>query len=359
MAGHQAAACMISPSPSIAMIDEVAEGLPFDAADELAAALAPGGVVASAPVRSRRARAARRRSSGVMRGSYGQARRQTRTCAFGGASRPVGRPPPDVCVRAMRVLIALPLLLGLAACASAPKPSGQLSSYEGLERREGAVRTGLAVRKATQPAGRIVIEPTQVAEGPDTAWMTAAERAALAREADAQLCFELTERYELAPTPEEADARMRAVITRVKPTGRTASAFSAASGFFIPGPIGLRVPGTVGGLSAEAEMTDRAGRQLAAVVWTRDAQPIGTDNPSLSRLGDALQFVEPFAVAAAAAATPEGFKSRRIGDDGPCAAFGPRIRPEGFLAKFATGLYVPNLSGARPAAADEGATETR
>lgn len=247
----------------------------------------------------------------------------------------------------MKAVTALPLLLMLGACAAIPKPSGQLSTYEGLATREGAVRTGLAQRKAEVRVERVAIEPTVVTAGPQTAWLTDGERALLAREADAQLCFEFTERYALAASPAEADARVRAVITRVEPTGRAASALSAASGFFIPGPIGLRVPGTVGGLGAEAEMLDRQGRQLAAVVWTRDAQPLGTDNPSLSRLGDALQLVEPFADAAAAAATPAGLKSRKIGADDPCAAYGPRLRPEGFLAKMATGLYVPNLSGAK------------
>jgi hypothetical protein len=257
----------------------------------------------------------------------------------------------------MKILFALPLLAALAACASTPKPAGHLSTYEGLETKDGTVRTGLALRKAQTAVTRVAIEPTKVASGPGTRWLTEAERALLAREADAQLCFELTERYELAPTPAEADARVRAVITRVKPTGRTASAVSAASGFFIPGPIGLRVPGTTGGLSAEAEMLDREGRQLAALIWTRKAQPIGTDDPSLSRLGDALQFIEPFADAAAAAATPEGLKSRKIGDDDPCAAYGPRLRPEGFLAKFATGLYVPQLSGAKAKSADSAETD--
>lgn len=254
----------------------------------------------------------------------------------------------------MKAVAALPLLLMLGACAATPKPSGQLSTYEGLATREGAVRTGLAQRKVEVRVASVAIEPTVVIAGPKTAWLTDTERALLAREADAQLCFEFTERYALAASPAEADARVRAIITRVEPSGRVASALSAASGFFIPGPIGLRVPGAVGGLGAEAEMLDRRGRQLAAVIWTRDAQPIGTDNPSLSRLGDALQLVEPFADAAAAAATPEGLKSRKIGDDDPCAAYGPRLRPEGFLAKLATGLYVPDLSGARGGQAKDG-----
>lgn len=96
-------------------------------------------------------------------------------------------------------------------------------------------------------------------------------------------------------------------------------------------------------------MVEVGGRQLAAVVWNRNATVIGTDNPSLSRIGDALQLVEPFADAAAAAMTAEGVKPRGVGDPDPCAQFGPRIRVEGFAARFATGLYVPGMSAARAA----------
>jgi hypothetical protein len=167
---------------------------------------------------------------------------------------------------------------------------------------------------------------------------------------DAQLCFELTERYDLAATPDEADAEVRAFVSAVQPTGRIGSAVSAASSFFIPGPIGLRAPGTLGGLAAEAEMLDRAKRQVAAITWNRRATPVGTDDPSFSRVGDALQFAEPFADDAAKAMTAEGVKTRKPADPDPCATYGPRIRVEGFLAKFATGLYMPEMSGARPEA---------
>ena len=34
----------------------------------------------------------------------------------------------------------------------------------------------------------------------------------------------------------------------------------------------------------------------------------------------------------------------------PCAEYGPRLRPEGWITKFATGLYVPRMSGAAPEA---------
>lgn len=259
-----------------------------------------------------------------------------------------------------RLLIVL-LPLSLAACATAGRPSGQLSSYERLTPREGALRTHVSRLKISPQAPRItrvLIEPARIVDGPRTAWLTAEERTALLREMDAQVCFEISERYDLTYSPTDADARVRTLITRVRPTGKFGSAAAAAAGFFIPGPLGVRLPGALGGLGAEAEMVDPKGRQLAALVWNRNATTLGTDDPSLSRLGDALQFVEPFADATAAAMTPEGVKSRRIADDDPCAQFGARFRPEGWAAKFATGLYVPQMSGARAVPAADAAERT-
>lgn len=252
----------------------------------------------------------------------------------------------------MKILTLLLLTsLSLGACATAGKPSGSLSSYVGLTPRAGTLRTGIAERKSEADltsVRRVLLEPARMATGIATAWLTEEERALLLRELDAQMCFEITERYELTYNSTQADARVRAVITRVKATGRAASTASAAAGFFIPGPIGLRVPGTLGGLGAEAEMVLAGGAQAAALVWNRDATAIGTDDPSLNRLGDALQFVEPFADVAAATMTPKGLKARKIdaGED-PCAQYGPRFRPEGFVMGPASGLYVPEMSGAK------------
>ena len=250
----------------------------------------------------------------------------------------------------MKLVFLILLPAALAACATPGRYSGQLSSYDGLQAKDGAVRTSV-VRRADKDrlagVSRVSIRPARLAEGKDTAWLTPAEREVLLREVDAQLCFELTERFVLAPEGEKADADVRVVVTRVEPTGRAASALSAASGFFIPGPIGLRVPGTVGGLGAEAEMIAADGKQTAALVWNRNATPIGTDDPSLSRIGDALQFAEPFGDTVGAVMTPEGLKSRKIEDPDPCAEYGPRFRPEGFLAGMATGLYIPGASKAK------------
>lgn len=252
----------------------------------------------------------------------------------------------------MKTYAALPLLLALAACAGPTKNSGFLSSYEGMTPRANTVRARIAERQdapALSAVKRVVLEPTALAPNADAAWMTEAERTFLLREVDAQLCFELSKRYEISESPDAGDAKVRAAVTAVRPTGRVASGVSAAASFFIPGPVGVRIPGTTGTLAVEAEMLAPAGGQLAAIAWNRTATAIGTDDPSFSRLGDALQFAEPFADAAARAMTPKDQKRREVGKPDPCERYGARFRPEGFLAGMATGLYVPQMSGATQA----------
>ncbi|HQP21056.1 MAG TPA: DUF3313 domain-containing protein [Phenylobacterium sp.] len=251
----------------------------------------------------------------------------------------------------MRAAFALLLIAPLAACASAPAPnSGFLTRYDQMPARTDTVRASIRERQDAQALAqvrKVAVAPTVYATGATVDWMTEAERKALAREVDAQLCFELSKRYELAPQGAAEAHKVRAAIAGVEPTGRFASAASAAASFFIPGPLGVRAPGTTGALAVEAEMLAPAGEQIAAISWRRTAKPVGTDDPSLSRIGDALQFAEPFADAAARTMTAKDHKSRKIGEPDPCAEFGARLRPEGFLAKFATGLYVPDLSGAK------------
>jgi hypothetical protein len=243
---------------------------------------------------------------------------------------------------------ALVAVCATAACSTPGPPAGALSSYEGLTARPGTLRTAISERKDADRLARahsVWLLPAELqAEAP---WLTEAERRLLLHEIDAQVCFEMSERYALAPEPALADATVRTVVTRVRPTGRVASAASAAAGFFIPGPIGLRAPGTTGGLGVEAEVLGPGGAQLAALVWSRDAQPVGTDNPSLSRIGDALQLAEPFADTAGQVLSAR--PARAVANPDPCARYGPRLRVEGWLTRFATGLYFPETSAARPA----------
>jgi hypothetical protein len=253
-------------------------------------------------------------------------------------------------MRSLMAAAALAALCATTACSTPGRPAGALSSYDGLSVRGGTVRTGISERKdaaALTQAQRVWLLPAELQA--DAPWMSEQERRLLLREVDAQVCFEFTERYAVAPDPASADATVRTVVTRVQPTGRVASAASAAAAYLIPGPIGLRAPGTTGGLGVEAEVLGPNGEQLAALVWSRDAQPIGTDNPSLSRIGDALQLAEPFADTAAEVMSAR--PARAVPSPDPCAQYGPRFRVEGWLTRFATGLYVPETSAARPAPA--------
>ncbi|MFT4954527.1 MAG: hypothetical protein ACI8U3_000898 [Brevundimonas sp.] len=241
--------------------------------------------------------------------------------------------------------------LGLAACGTtAVEPSGLLSSYDGLTPREDTVRAAISERRDEALASgveRLFIEPAVLAPGAGEG-LTELEQGLVLREVDRQICYEVSERFTVLGEAAPDAGRVRAVVTRITPTGRAASAASAASGFFIPGPIGLRVPGTLGGLAAEAELLAANDQgQAAVILWSRDAQAVGTDNPSLSRVGDAVQLAEPFGDAVGDAFAPEDREVRSIADPDPCARFGPRFRPEGVAARFVTGLYTPELSGAQ------------
>jgi hypothetical protein len=246
------------------------------------------------------------------------------------------------------VIAAAAALLG--ACQTAPaRDAGLLSAYEGLAAQEGSLRASVRQRRDDAAAGgidRIWIEPAVLAPGAAES-VSDDELALVLGEVDRQLCYELSERFTVVPERQAGVARVRSGVAAVKPTGQAGSALSAAASFFIPGPIGVRAPGTTGGLAAEAELLSPDGAQVAAIAWARNATVVGTDSPSLSRVGDALQLAEPFGDAVGDAFAPPGRAVRPVPQPDPCARFGPRNRPEGFLARLATGLYVPQLSGAR------------
>jgi len=245
------------------------------------------------------------------------------------------------------------LLLGLSACATAPKPdAGYLSSYDKLGGRGDGLRASVrqwADAEALKTVSTVRVEPTTFLDSADAAKaLTSVEQRALLREIDAQLCFELSERFAIAAPDQTADAEVRSAVTWFRPTGRAASAVSATAAFFIPGPIDFRAPGTLGALGVETEMKAAGGRQIAAVAWARQANAVGTGAPSLVKAGDALQFAEPFADDAAAAMTPTPPPAKRKFESGqdPCRAYGPRVRVGSFAAKMITNLYVPEATTA-------------
>ncbi|MDC7682275.1 DUF3313 family protein [Asticcacaulis sp. BYS171W] len=236
--------------------------------------------------------------------------------------------------------------LSLSACASAPlTDASSLSATDNLKPGKTGRTTTKEYRDTTALNGvkRVYLHPTRLMTGSSTRYtLKDNERLLVLTEVEAQLCFELAERYEIVADAALSDAQVHSAVTWFEPTGTAGSGAAAALNFFIPGPLGLRVPGSLGGLAAEAELK-QGKTQVAAVVWARQAQALGTDSPSLSRLGDALQFAEPFGDDAARVMSPEPLPAKRTytTTNDPCLKYGGRINETGFVLDRVTGVYIP------------------
>ena len=139
-------------------------------------------------------------------------------------------------------------------------------------------------------------------------------------EIDRQACFELSERFTVVASPEPGAGAARAAVTAIRPTNPAGSGISAAANWFVPGPIGVRRPGSTGGLAVEAELLTADGHQAAALAWARYATAVGTDDPSLWPLGDALQFAEPLGDQVGDTFSPADRAVRPIADPNPAPA---------------------------------------
>lgn len=253
-------------------------------------------------------------------------------------------------------ILAAAGLLALGACQTAPETrSGFLQSYEGLAAPGQSLRANVLQRRddaAATGIERVFIAPSVLMANAGDG-LAEADRARVLREVDRQICYEVSERFTVIPAPAADAATIRAAVVRIDGTGQAGSMVSATASYFIPGPIGVRMPGQTGGLAAEAELLGPDAVQVAAILWARNATVVGTDSPSLSRVGDALQLAEPFGDAVGDAFSPEDRKPRSIAKPDPCERFGARFSPAGMIAGFATGLYVPELDGSK----DEGEAE--
>lgn len=253
----------------------------------------------------------------------------------------------------MKALLPIVLAgMAMTACQTAPAVNaGFLNRYDGLVTREDTLRASIRERRDEAAAAlidRVYLEPA-VLVGPVGAQLSEPERQAVLREVDRQVCYEVSERFFLSPEPRGV-ARVRVGVVGIEATGQAGSGVAAVANVLIPGPGTFRVPGTTGGLAAEAELVSEQGQQIAALAWARNANVVGTDTPSLSRVGDALQLAEPFGDAVGDAISPAGRPVRPIGNPDPCLAYGPRTQPAGFLTRLVTGIYVPEVNtGSRPA----------
>lgn len=250
----------------------------------------------------------------------------------------------------LQLSLGLVALCGVAACQTAPKAnSGFLTDYDRLQTRDGTIRA--SIREHRDDAGaaqieRVWLEPA-VLIGDAGAGLSDQERGMVLREVDRQVCYEISERFTLSSTADGV-ARVRTAVVNIRPTGAAGSGVAAVANVLIPGPGTVRVPGTTGGLAAEAELLDSRGGQVAAMAWAREANVVGMDSPSLSRVGDALQMAEPFGDALADAFAPADRRARPIADPDPCGRYGPRVQPVGFATRLVTGLYVPEVNTGTP-----------
>ncbi|AYV48435.1 DUF3313 domain-containing protein [Caulobacter flavus] len=257
--------------------------------------------------------------------------------------------------KVIRAAAVAGLAAACTACASGGgSHSGFLGSYDGLAKRPGTVRATVYERRDEAMATaieRLWIAPA-ASHSDQMLSVEDEHRQAVLDEVDRQVCYELSKRFTLIDAPAPDAGTVKVGVTRIELTNQAGAAASAVANFFIPGPVSVRAPGGVGGLWAEAELLTPDGVQAAALVWSRQAMVLGADKPSLSPVGDAHQLAEPFGDAVAVALAPRDRKPRPVATPDPCARFGPRLRPEGLLVRMATGLYQPELSGAKPQARD-------
>lgn len=258
----------------------------------------------------------------------------------------------------MRTLAPLSLLAAtvLGGCQTTPTAhTGLLTSYQGAEAPGNSLRAVVTQRRddrASDAIDRVFIEPAVITADAASGF-TEAERRDLLREVDRQICFEISERFNVVPRAEPGAATVRTFVVRLKPTGQLESVVSAAAGFFNPVPIiDVRAPWATGGLAIESELlAPGSGAQVALITWGRDAAVVGADSPSLSRIGDALQFAEPMADAVADAFASEARPERKIEGPDPCRQFGPRLNVArtagGVIVGVVTGLYVPEIEQPR------------
>jgi hypothetical protein len=210
--------------------------------------------------------------------------------------------------RVILPLICEVVFLLLAGCATAPvDPGGSLNSYEGLTPSNGLLTKSLiGVSKEEVLAAKTVqIFPTAFPEAATQGGLSDKQRKLVANMVDRALCTGLSDRFQVVSMHGPADLTVHAIIIQVKPTDEVAAGVSKAASIavtdvlpalglqdHVPVPV-PRLPIGLGSLSIEAEAIDRKGRQKAAMIWGRGADPL-TTSPRVSDIGDAYDFAKTF-----------------------------------------------------------------
>ncbi|WP_421738841.1 DUF3313 family protein [Caulobacter sp.] len=256
-------------------------------------------------------------------------------------------------------LAALSMLAAASQTLPAHASHPSVSSAAPVDPMSKAKKTAAKVERddaAADAIKRVYIEPSVLEISADTP-ITAGDQDMVGWEIDRQLCFKISQRFEIAATPDPDAGLIRTRIVAIKPTSKVGSAATAAASFFIPAPVSIRGRAISGGLTVETILTAPGGSLAAQITWTKSVGGLSRVGPSLSPVGDALQLADPFAKAVSKAFAAKESVKRRIGKPDPCARFGPRRTAGrivgGVLADLGTGLYVPSLAGAGRAPSGE------
>jgi hypothetical protein len=196
-------------------------------------------------------------------------------------------------------IAALLAPMGLLACSPvALQPGGTLSTYDNLGTETGILGKSRAYADAqgVAQARTVRLMPTVLAFAAAGRLENARDRRLVAKALDRALCIALSDKYEIVPIGQPADLTLHNIVTDIVPTGRVAAGASVAitvgSSFVLPGGV-PRMPIGLGGIAVEGEAVDRAGRQLAAILWARGANSI-RNSPRVSQIGDAYSLATAY-----------------------------------------------------------------
>lgn len=251
--------------------------------------------------------------------------------------------------------------VALAGCATRPPTAtGFLGDYTTLQPVGDTVRAQILQRAdatVLPEVTAVLILPTRISDRAEIdADIPATALPLVTGEIDRQLCFKLSERFEIAPAPGPGVAQVEVVVTRIQQTGAVSSVASAAISRAVPGPGSVRLPVGQGGLSVEGRATTDTGRELGGMSWSRGAG-VAMDRGSLSPVGDAHRFASAFAEDFAQLIGADRRVARADGALDPCARFGPRLNLARQAAGIGLGLHLPGEAvPASPIPADPPAT---
>ncbi len=245
----------------------------------------------------------------------------------------------------MLCICAAAASVALAGCATRPPTTtGFLGDYATLLPVGDTVRAQILQRAdaaALPGVTAVVILPTRISDLAEIDRNIPASTLPLVTgEIDRQLCFELSDRFEIAPAPGPGVAQVEVVVTRIQQTGAVSSVASAAISRAVPGPGSVRLPVGQGGLSVEARAVAATGAELGGMSWSRGAG-VAMDRGSLSPVGDAHRFASAFAGDFAELIGQDRRVTRADGAPDPCARFGPRLDLARRAAGIGLGLHLP------------------